>query len=85
MDDAYCADVPDQVVVITTSCVAEVEEEWTLRAPADVARQARASQDGALALLHSDFVVSVGNVDVGDERDRVVISVVCGDSTTPGE
>jgi len=76
MNDKRLAEAyADQLVVITSTCMAIVEEEWILRVPANVARRAAASDQEALALLQSEFVVGVENVDVRDEHERVVLSV----------
>lgn len=71
----------EQLLVITTTCVAVVEEEWTLRVPTEVATRAAASDEEALALLQSEFVIGVDNADLHDEQDRVVVSVECCDES----
>lgn len=71
----------EQLLVITTACVAVVEEEWTLRVPTEMAVRAAASDKEALNLLQSGFVISVDNVDLRDEQDRVVVSVECSDKS----
>lgn len=65
----------DRTLLIRTSCLAVVEELWTLRVPGDVAARVATSDQDALALLDSDFVVSVENTKVDGEHDRSVISV----------
>ena len=69
-------------LVLTTACVAVVEEVWTLDVPSAVAANALDSSSEALALLQSEYVVAVENAEIRDEQDRVLLSVELAEGTT---
>lgn len=67
-------------LMVRTACLAVVEESWILRVPTDLAVRATTSGEEALNLLGSEFVVSVENIEVRGEQDRVVIEVTDTDA-----
>ena len=71
-----------QRLVVTTACIAVVEEEWLLVVPATVARDAQKSAAAALAFLRPPYVERVLNKDVRDEQERIVLGVVAVDEET---
>lgn len=72
-----------ELVVIRTACHAVVEESWTVRVSPELAARAIHSNQEALSLLQSDYVLTVENTDTYGEHDRQVLSVVCWEGAVP--